>query len=195
MADKIAEIKARVEAATPGPWQHFPPPVNRLVAGGDNHSIEVAACRILGGAADADLIANAPADLAHLLAELDAIEAHLASDRARLREDSRGMSTADLVKAGLDERKGEIRKGWQYASTVERDTDRMLAEARMAIEQRDAEIERLNGLVARMLPLINHSEAAGCPMAFHRSDGEQCTCGALDVVREARGGVPQEARS
>jgi len=40
------------------------------------------------------------------------------------------------------------------------------------------------GLIARMLPLVSHGDR--CPMAFHRSDGEQCTCGALDVVAQAR---------
>jgi hypothetical protein len=54
------------------------------------------------------------------------------------------------------------------------------------VENAPADIEYLMGLVARMLPLVNHSERADCPMAFHRSDGEQCTCGALDVIREAR---------
>lgn len=107
MDDRIAVIKARLEAATPGPWRHFPPPTNRLVAGGDDLDVEVAHCRVRSGAGDAELIANAPADIAYLL-----------------------------------------------------------------------------DLVGRMLPLINHSERAECPMAFHRSDGEECTCGALDIVRE-----------
>lgn len=48
------------------------------------------------------------------------------------------------------------------------------------------EVTRLRGLVERMLPLVNHSDRAGCPMASHRSDGEECTCGALDAVRDAR---------
>lgn len=48
------------------------------------------------------------------------------------------------------------------------------------------------GLVERMLPLVNHSDRLDCPMAFHRSSGEQCTCGALDVVREARAALARE---
>lgn len=67
--NQIAAIKARLSAATPGPWQHFPPPTNRLVAGGTNFETEVANCRVVAGHADAELIANAPADIEFLLAE------------------------------------------------------------------------------------------------------------------------------
>jgi len=63
-----------------------------------------------------------------------------------------------------------------------------------------AKIERIAGerdgaraLIARMLPLVDHDSRAGCPMAFHRSDGEQCTCGALDVVAAARALLAGEA--
>lgn len=46
--------------------------------------------------------------------------------------------------------------------------------------------EHDRALIARMLPLVDHDSRAGCPMAFHRSDGEQCTCGALEAVTQAR---------
>ncbi len=75
------------------------------------------------------------------LAQLHAIEQRLASERAALREEFAGMSTADLVVACLNERDGEIQTGWDYANVVERD-------AAKDRDDRDAEIERLKGLLA-----------------------------------------------
>ena len=54
------------------------------------------------------------------------------------------------------------------------------------IDRIAAERDGARALIARMLPLVDHDSRAGCPMAFHRSDSEQCACGALDVVAEAR---------
>lgn len=48
------------------------------------------------------------------------------------------------------------------------------------------EVRQLKRLIARMGPLIQHGGRRDCPMAFHRSSGEECTCGAIEVVRRAR---------
>lgn len=100
MDDKrIAEIRARVEAATPGPWtieyigEDAPPFDHQYITGrilSEHHtytgnSVDVPGCvndPSTMTTRDANLIAHAPTDLADLLAALDAARA----DVARLRE-------------------------------------------------------------------------------------------------------------
>ena len=71
------EIQARLDAATPGPWSWrggYP----QIVTGGDG--VTVVADTYTGldfPASEADLIANAPADLAYLLAENAAKQARI----------------------------------------------------------------------------------------------------------------------
>lgn len=89
MADpRIAEIAARVEAATPGPWAvdaevYFGfctvrAPDRKAVCGmPENESWPQAR-------ANAEVIARAPADLAYLLARVEAQDAEIAALRARL---------------------------------------------------------------------------------------------------------------
>lgn len=162
----------------------------------------------------AQLFANAPADIEYLLgeleqlredyeaavrdmdgyisklgpalAQLDEIEALPLIRASREAVIDKATPTSALVRAaleGYEEAIDQINSGHRAEHEAD---DRMLDEA-------GRKIERLNGLIARLLPHVNHSEAAGCPMAFHRSDGEQCTCGALDAVREAREPVPEVA--
>jgi len=52
-------------------------------------------------------------------AQLDAIEALLGSDRARLDEAHRSVDTADLVKLALEDRESHAANGWGYAGVVE----------------------------------------------------------------------------
>ena len=75
MSDRLAEIRARLDAATPGPWENT-----------DDWSVVTAVVRQrskwlpdyemlvadVGQPVNADLIAHAPADIAWLLAENDA---------------------------------------------------------------------------------------------------------------------------
>jgi hypothetical protein len=104
------------------------------------------------------LAEDAPADLALLLGELDAIEAHLAADRANLREEYRDMPLPDLVKTALEMREAEIDKGWAFASAEERAAQRERAEATAIIEGLRTEVAQLSrslhhaamtGMVAR----------------------------------------------
>ena len=73
--ERIAQIRARVEAATPGPWVTWPD--------GTEESVEAVAvgrfvCHLNSNMRqfreDAALIANAPADLAYLLERVAALE-------------------------------------------------------------------------------------------------------------------------
>lgn len=91
---RIAAIKARLEAATPGPWEfdsycRVLAPMEHL--DDDEHYGNIVAwvpawhgdtaCKPHDD--NADLIANAPADIAYLLSELEAERAALADSRER----------------------------------------------------------------------------------------------------------------
>lgn len=87
MSDRLAEIRARLDAATPGPWFATP----EMLAAGGSHiagrspwvsvpTHVIARCSRLASdrkrgpdkaaEANAELIAHAPEDIAYLLAEL-----------------------------------------------------------------------------------------------------------------------------
>jgi hypothetical protein len=74
MNDRINEIRARLQAATPGPWKIDPDDPTKfesIVSTADDRPwgwVEVA--RSIGP--DAKLIANAPEDIAYLLERLEA---------------------------------------------------------------------------------------------------------------------------
>ena len=61
MSDRLKEIRARLDAATPGPWQ----PV--YINGRESPGVR----RVVPESAERDLIAHAPADIAWLLEEVD----------------------------------------------------------------------------------------------------------------------------
>ena len=92
--DRIAEIRARLDAATPGPWRTLDwadPPMFVVAQPRDSdHWPRLASC---GFGGDADLIANAPADIAWLLDEVDALRERVAILRADL-EDLEDMADA-----------------------------------------------------------------------------------------------------
>jgi hypothetical protein len=72
----IAEIRARLEAATPGPWQTWPDGTEESV---ESVSVGRFVCHLNSNMRqyreDAALIANAPADITYLLERLDALMA------------------------------------------------------------------------------------------------------------------------
>lgn len=82
----LAAIKARLAAATPGPWRQ------QLCACGsdcdDHASVKAGGSLVVTCApdADADLIAHAPQDLAALIAEVERLRAVLDSSSSALTE-------------------------------------------------------------------------------------------------------------
>lgn len=73
MTDRLAEIEARLSAATPGPWEWVPSAVyaaSHVLGGAGEQGFPVLRTAASGWAipADAELIAHAPADLAALVA-------------------------------------------------------------------------------------------------------------------------------
>ncbi len=80
MTDRLAEIRARLDAVTPGPWRALDwsdPPLATVVQqrGSGVHWPRIASC---GFAPDADLIAHAPADIAWLLDEVERLRKEVA---------------------------------------------------------------------------------------------------------------------
>lgn len=72
---RLDEIRARLEAATPGPWETFGFEVNgvksrlnKVKPARDNHSFTHIS---LSHDEDAEFIAHAPEDIAYLLAEIE----------------------------------------------------------------------------------------------------------------------------
>lgn len=94
----ISEIKARLAAATPGPWKVFehqdhsgleagPPYTQGYVKGCVNDVCRISALGRSGVTdkqrRDIEFIANAPADIAYLLAEVKRLKAKIKSLRQR----------------------------------------------------------------------------------------------------------------
>ena len=78
MSNRIEEIKARAEAATPGPWLVHPheSAEGQLVV--DEHYDNVAECYV---PEDATFIAHAREDIPYLLAEVERLRAALEGER------------------------------------------------------------------------------------------------------------------
>lgn len=100
--DRLAQIEARLDAATPGPWGR----VHLGLQGGEvirNDSTRVRVARTYlndddRSSENADLIANAPADLRYLLDRLrEAEEASLRHERER----NRAVVRAEKAEAAL----------------------------------------------------------------------------------------------
>ena len=71
MSDRIAEIRARLDAATPGPWhKHDDEP---WVTNSATPPMRIIATGLRGQPENADLIAHAPADIAWLLDEVERV--------------------------------------------------------------------------------------------------------------------------
>lgn len=69
MSDRLTQIRARLDAATPGPWVVTPPREGKRSSGVRRGRLEIAWS--VYATEDADLIAHAPADIAWLLAEVE----------------------------------------------------------------------------------------------------------------------------
>src|SRR5690606_22388125 len=85
--DRLTEIRARLDAATPAPWTRFArnaaaPDEDDWYLGHDVHGPPRAQRGQIERVADADLIAHAPDDLAHLLALVDQLQGQLDEARA-----------------------------------------------------------------------------------------------------------------
>lgn len=98
----LQPIKARLAAATPGPWTASPNVQPRGVAAvAEVNTVLVLSSGPLYGspAQDADLIANAPTDLAALVAEVErlraAIETHWRTTRGGTEQDRTLWGWAD----------------------------------------------------------------------------------------------------
>jgi hypothetical protein len=111
MSDRLAEIRARLESATPGPWYVDGPhpmcgeiwvctktPPLAQPDGTPWHELaspEVVATGLDDAPGDADLIAHAPADLGYLLDALAAM-----TDRAE-RAEARVQNMADALESAM----------------------------------------------------------------------------------------------
>jgi hypothetical protein len=73
-ADSIDDIKERMSAASPGPWQVLSDDLNYVIVDADGD--------VVGGAGDAVFIAHAREDVTRLVAELDQARATLADIRS-----------------------------------------------------------------------------------------------------------------
>lgn len=85
--DRLTEIRARLDAATPAPWTRFArnaaaPDEDDWYLGHDVHGPPRAQRGQIERVADAELIAHAPDDLAHLLALVDQLQGQLDEARA-----------------------------------------------------------------------------------------------------------------
>lgn len=106
--ERLEEIKQRLDRATPGPWEVGITAYGPSVEVDDEQLfIESYGITYPHNPADADLIANAPTDLAALLTELRATTGDLAVAVEVAKE--RGEATADL-RAGIAALRGEWRK-------------------------------------------------------------------------------------
>lgn len=96
MGDRLAEIEARMAAATPGPWIHRPPPqdgtIHSVVHDDPPRVYQPRICHMVDTgyseasswaqrSADADLIAAAPTDLRDLLAVAKAAKGYMTASR------------------------------------------------------------------------------------------------------------------
>ena len=80
MSERLKEIRARLDAATPGPWAKHRRSVHW--SGNDDYAPLVVA--MAEHPNDTALIAHAPADLAWCLAEIDALRERVAVLRAEI---------------------------------------------------------------------------------------------------------------
>lgn len=126
--DRLAEITARLDAATEGPWEPYDSNEGTeylpmwSVANDDYHNpredgVAFGASIECGEKADAELIAHAPADLAHLLSLAEQLQGQAASWQERFEdvrtELHRQLAAKDKLLAGRQElidRLGEERR-------------------------------------------------------------------------------------
>ncbi|THV25986.1 hypothetical protein [Glycomyces paridis] len=104
--DRLAEIRARLDAATPGPWQDAGDVSGIETASGERITIgddSGYGCVYIDDG-DRDLLANAPADLTYLLDVAEDCEARLAAKQ----------HLVDSLQGRLDTAEGQL-DGWLLA--------------------------------------------------------------------------------
>lgn len=190
-ADLIAQARALLAAATPGPWDALVPPVvwhgARVIGNGRT----VAVCDTRDGdqdERDATLIASAPTWLAALANALEAAMAENASDRAIQGEaEHRALERAEAAEARVKELE-QAQIDW-YASLPEqiRRADEVAVFNIARAEQAEREVERLRTsqgfwrseherIVRDLQAQLDAARAAlrGLEQLFSYSDGMQC---------------------
>lgn len=123
--EKIAEIRERLAKATPGPWWYDATCCNQW---GEAHAGSVRAPELDGDfivkvepdaerpEADAQLIANAPSDLAWLLSELDAVR----QDVKRLQAGIDAIASREVTRDIYDD--WRVTKGHGFTKTSHGDS-------------------------------------------------------------------------
>ena len=71
MSDRLQEIRARLDAATPGPWERWNDGMRIWSRARPDAQFGVDVADVYASHATADLIAHAPADIAWLLDEVE----------------------------------------------------------------------------------------------------------------------------
>jgi multidrug efflux pump subunit AcrA (membrane-fusion protein) len=181
---RIAAIRARLEAATPGPWEW----TGNALDQSENPYQEVISTEVSCGAYclggmwapgidedDKALIANAPADLADLLAALDAAQAELTGLHD---EHFREMQA---VEDALAERDAATAR----AEQAEAEANALRAEV----------ARRHEGLVAQIqdaLVWAHNRGASGAPMIAYRYRAEEAIASADEAIRVVQEGAPHD---
>lgn len=145
--DRAAEIRARLNAATPGPWHEGGEGDIRV----DDYTIaEIWGLKSTG---DSALIANAPADLAWLLDEVKYWAARAERDEAKYFRDfdqlSEKLEAAEARAAAAEARLERAQKG-QSAFWDDLSRDLEDPEYRAHFEQVSAEIEETDRLTRQL---------------------------------------------
>src|SRR5690606_38007039 len=115
--DRLTEIRARLDAATPAPWTRFArnaaaPDEDDWYLGHDVHGPPRAQRGQIERVADAELIAHAPDDLAFLLSLVDQLQGQLDAVRAiRLADGDWSGSYRMGYRAALRDVRGVLAEG------------------------------------------------------------------------------------
>jgi hypothetical protein len=180
MTPDLEAIKARLAAATPGPWiydEWYGTEDGGWAAIGPHHEAGEGECDEPDGEPherakrDGALIAHAPTDLAALVAEVE-----------RLREDYEAACRDAAVRQSIaDTRREAIER---LEAVAECNAERLTA-ARAERDEARAEVERLRGLVAFYAPSF-------CPMHDTDAPTSNCDCAATEIAHAVRADGPGE---
>ncbi len=159
--EQLAEIKARLAAATPGPWRQTEPTdgtpiVFDMTCGGESCSFEdcdlpdegMHVCDLAWGElsdADAALIANAPTDIARLLAEVERFHDILGEDER----------DRDIAAALIDAGRKRVGEEWDRLALENALAELEATKAKLAEYEQKADFER------RQLRLFPEGEGRG----------------------------------
>lgn len=172
--DDLAAIRARVEAATPGPWEVLGPypnvHVGRCYEDDDGEELEFLICQMETKApksgcldhADAALIAHAPTDLRALLAHVTAVEDENADLRVRV-EVEREADSISRGKAMFQHERANRLEAEVAAVRGELQRLREAAEAVVYVVDAPASVLRGAALTLRHLLALPADAAPSCP--------------------------------